>query len=140
MPQGGNRKAHKISDDTIIDSDDAVVVNNHGTKELLVAPENNLVSDGELSDDSLPAAVSIDKLQDAPGQCGIKQKISALVSSKQTPAECKHLFHLTAESIALTVITEDNSEHPKVTYHLKITSSSELKKAAVKAYKYGPNS
>ena len=128
MPQGGCGKAHKISDDMIIDSDDAAVVDNHGTKELPVAPENNLVLDGELSNDRLPATVSIDKLQDAPGHHGIKWKLSALVPSKQTPAEHKHLFHLTAESIALTVITEDNSEHCKVTYHLKIASLSDLKK------------
>ena len=115
-------------DDMIIDSDDAAVVNNHGTKEPPVAPDKYLVLDGELSDDNLPATVSIDKLQDAPGQRGVKQKISALVPSKQTPAERKHLFHLISESIALTVIAEDNSKHPKVTYHLKIASSSELKK------------
>ena len=128
MPQGGHRKARKISDDTIIDSDNGVV-DNHGTKEPPVVPEKNLVSDGELSDDSLPATVSIDKLQDAPGQRGVKRKISALVLSKQIPAERKHLFHLTFKSIALTVtFTEDNSEHRKVTYHLKIASSSELKK------------
>ena len=78
MPQGGCGKARKISDDTIIDSDHGVV-DNHGTKELPVAPEKNFVSDGELSDDSLPATVSIDKLQDAPGQHGVKRKISALV-------------------------------------------------------------
>jgi hypothetical protein len=98
MPQGGRGKAHKISDDTIIDSDDVAVVDNHGTKEPPVAPEKNLVSDEELSDDSLPATVSIDKLQGAPGQRGVKRKISALVPSKQTPAECKQLFHLTSES------------------------------------------
>jgi len=68
----GHGKAHKISDDMIIDSNDAAVVDNCGTKELPVAPEKNLVLDGELSDNSLPATVSIDKLQDAPGQCGVK--------------------------------------------------------------------
>ena len=49
MPQGGCGKAHRIMDDMIIDSDDAAVVNNYGTKELPVVPENNLVLDGELS-------------------------------------------------------------------------------------------
>ena len=35
---------------------------------------------------------------------------------------------MTSKSIALTAITEDNSENYIVTYHLKIVSSSELKK------------
>jgi hypothetical protein len=65
--------AHFLNlDSTIIDSNNAVVVDNRGTKEPPVAPEKNLVSDEELSDDSLPETVSIDKLQDAPGQRGVK--------------------------------------------------------------------
>jgi hypothetical protein len=128
MPRG---KARKISADMVIDSDsdDSIqVVDNHASgikdSELPVVPEH------ELSNDNLPASVSIDTRQDAPDQraSGVKRKISALVPSKQTPAERKHLFQLTFEFTALTVITEDNSEHPKVTYHLKIASASELKK------------
>ena len=56
MPQGVCGKAHKISDEMIIDSN---------------AVEKNLVLnvDLKLSDNNLPATVSIDKLQpeDAPG-------------------------------------------------------------------------
>lgn len=94
MPQGVRGKARKISDEIIIDSDDALAVvvdDNRGTKEPPAAPESpekNLAldvdSDSELSDDSLPATVSNGK---PPGKRGIKRKISALVPRKQTPAE-----------------------------------------------------
>ena len=144
MPQGGHGKARKNFVNIIINSDDpdeafhiVNVDNNPGIKKPPLGPEKNLV-DPELSDGSLPAlaTVSIDKLQDAPALHGIKWKISALVPRKKTlqvdePPERKHssLFYLTSEPIALTVIAEDNSEHPKVTYHLRITStSSQLKK------------
>ena len=102
MPQGVRGKARKISDAIIIDSDNAANVvatgnvDNNGTKEpAQAAPqadsEKNLALDldlqPELDDsDSLPAAVSTDKLQHAPGQRGIKRKISALVPKKQTSA------------------------------------------------------
>ena len=125
MPQGGHGKARKILDDMIIDSDDdAVVV---ATKEP--ATVGNLGdSDLELSN-SLPAAVS---KSTAPGQPehGKKWKILALlvVPRKQISAERKPLFYFMSAPITLTVIAEDNSEHPKVTSHLKITSSSKLKK------------
>jgi hypothetical protein len=105
MPQGVRGKARKISDEIIIDSDrdnavDAAVVDNRGpgTKEPLAAQaalapdsEKNLALDVDLlSDDSLPAAVSTDKLQHAPGQRrGIKRKNSALVPKRQTPASAE---------------------------------------------------
>jgi hypothetical protein len=109
--------------------------NNPGTKELELPPEKNL-GDSELSDSSLPGTTPIDKLRDAPGLHGTKRKISALVPRKITPAERKHLFYLTSKPIVFTlVIAEDNSELPKVTYHLKIaSSSSERKKTAIQAY------
>lgn len=124
MPQGGRGKARKISAIMITDSDDAaasVVDNDCGTREL------EPPVDGDLSDDSLPEIVSTDNVQDAQDQRGVKRKISALVTSKKTPASGEP-FHLMSESTALTVMAEDSSEHPKVTYHLKIASSSELKK------------
>jgi hypothetical protein len=110
MPQGVRGKARKISDEIIIDSDrddadDAVAsVDNRGTKEQLAAQpaqpvpdsEKNLALDvdlPELSDDSLPAAVSTDKLQHAPGQRGIKRKISALVPKKQTPSSAEGKYY-----------------------------------------------
>jgi hypothetical protein len=138
MPQGGRGKARKNSVVMIIDSnnsDEALHVVNNPSPGIIEPPralEKNL-GDSELSNGSLPAAVSIDKLQDAPGLCGIKRKILALVPKKKTPAERKLLFYLTSEPIALTAIAEDNSKHPKVTYHLKIaSSSSELKKQPLK--------
>lgn len=110
MPQGVRGKARKISDEIIIDSDDAAdavatgTVNNHGTKEpAQAAPDSDSAKNlqvqvatvaldvdlqPELTDDSdgLPAAVSTDKLQHASGQRGIKQKVSALVPRKKTSA------------------------------------------------------
>ena len=100
MPQGGCGKACKISTDMIIDSDHV----DHDDFDAAVAdamPVGNLqVGDAELSDNSLPATVSVDKVQDAPGLRGIKRKISALVPRKQIPAtaasasgsERKHFF------------------------------------------------
>ena len=88
MPQGGRGKARKISDDMIIDSDNPAVVN----VMVDVTTTCNMLDtnlDGELSDDSLPAKVSIDKLQDSPSQRGVKRKISAIIPSnlKQIPGE-----------------------------------------------------
>ena len=130
MPQGGREKASKNSVNIIIDSDNpdeafhvVNVEDNPGIEKLPPGPEKNLV-DPELGDGSLPAlaTMSIDKLQDAPALRGIKRKILALVPRKKTlqvdePPEHKHssLFYLTSEPIALMVIAEDNSEHPKVT-------------------------
>jgi hypothetical protein len=90
MPQGGRGKARKISDDMIIDSDNAAAV-------MVTDALDNL--DGELSDNSLPAKVSIDKLPDSPSHRGVKRKISAIIPSKQIPGELKHLYHLKVESI-----------------------------------------
>jgi hypothetical protein len=108
MPQGGRGKARAISDAMIIDSDDNVsqaVVDDHGTKELPV--------DGELSDDSLPAIVSVDKVQDAQGQRGVKRKISASGTSKQIPGELKQLFRLTSESIVSHYLQKTTPSTPK---------------------------
>lgn len=92
MAGKGRGKARKISNDIIIDSDSddagGAVVDNHRTAgeehTIPLAPEINLASDEELSDHSLPETVSIDKLQDVPGQRGVKRKISALAPSKGT--------------------------------------------------------
>ena len=83
MAGRGRGKARKISNDTIIDSDDGAVQ---------VQVVDNLVSDEELSN-SLPEKVSIDGLQDVPGQRGVKRKISTLVPSKGTSTERKCLFY-----------------------------------------------
>ena len=101
MPQGGRGKARKISADTIIDSDH-VDHDDFDAAAAVAMPVGNLqVGDAELSDNSLPATVSVDKVQDAPGLRGIKRKISALVPRKQIPAtaasaasgsERKHFF------------------------------------------------